>query len=88
LKRLGSGVNGASDIKKHPWFGRVDWNAIYNKEIRPPFVPKIRNELDVSCFDEEFLRGDVQSMSEDNSIREKVKDYDGLFIFLIFRFYI
>ena len=53
--RLGSGVAGATEIKKHPWFSRVDWNTILNKKIRPPFIPKIKNEIDVSCFDDEFM---------------------------------
>lgn len=53
--RLGSGQLEADEIKNHPWFSRIDWDAILNKRIRPPFIPKIKNETDVSCFDDEFL---------------------------------
>jgi hypothetical protein len=24
------------DLKKHPWFDGLDWNAVTNREIRPP----------------------------------------------------
>ena len=27
-ERLGFGNNGANDVKAHPWFSKVDWNAI------------------------------------------------------------
>ena len=31
LERLGYGVNGAVNIKNHPWFDKVNWNAILNR---------------------------------------------------------
>ena len=54
-KRLWSGPGEADGIKDHPWFSRIEWHSILKKTIRPPFIPKIKNETDVSCFDEEFL---------------------------------
>ncbi|CAD6583463.1 MAG: hypothetical protein TREMPRED_003571 [Tremellales sp. Tagirdzhanova-0007] len=40
-KRLGyrAGGGGMEDIKSHPWFRGIDWQAIYNKEVVPPFEP-------------------------------------------------
>jgi len=49
-KRLGGGVNDAEDIKKHPWFEGVNWDAYLRKEIKAPYLPIIKNELDVSNF--------------------------------------
>ena len=64
----------------HPWFSRIDWNAILTKKIRPPFIPKVKNELDVSCFDDEFVSGDVHSMSDSSSsLKDKVRNYEGNF---------
>jgi protein kinase A len=38
-KRFGNLKNGINDIKNHPWFDRIDWMGILNKEIKAPFIP-------------------------------------------------
>ncbi|KAL1409709.1 hypothetical protein Q8F55_003705 [Vanrija albida] len=40
-KRLGyrPGGGGFEDIKAHPWFAGIDWEALYNKQVVPPFEP-------------------------------------------------
>ena len=35
-KRLGGSAKDAQEIKEHPYFKDVDWNKVYNKEIKPP----------------------------------------------------
>ena len=40
-KRLGYGPNDAEDIKKHAYFKHVKWDKILNKEVSPPYKPKI-----------------------------------------------
>ena len=46
-KRLGK--NGASEIKKHPFFKDIDWDNIRN--LKPPFIPEIENEYDTKYFE-------------------------------------
>ncbi|KAM4872961.1 serine/threonine-protein kinase N2 isoform 1-T1 [Thomomys bottae] len=53
-RRLGAGEKDAEDVKKHPFFRLVDWNALIDKKVKPPFVPTIRGREDVSNFDDEF----------------------------------
>ena len=36
-KRLGGSIKDAQEIKEHPYFKDVDWDKVYNKEIRPPY---------------------------------------------------
>jgi len=38
-KRLGSGERDAQDIKEHPWFECINWQAIYEKKVPPPYKP-------------------------------------------------
>ncbi|KAL8820187.1 MAG: hypothetical protein Q9223_001546 [Gallowayella weberi] len=51
--RLGA-VNDAEDLKAHPFFADMDWVALANKRIVPPFKPKLKSLLDTSNFDPEF----------------------------------
>jgi len=60
-KRLGSGTDGAKEIRNMAWFSGVDWDAFLNKKIRPPFIPVIKGDLDVSNFDPEFTETTVDS---------------------------
>ena len=43
------GINGASEIKAHPFFAGINWRGI--KTMEAPFVPEIRDEKDTRYFD-------------------------------------
>jgi len=51
-KRIGNLKNGADDIKNHKWFKGIDWEDVYSRKLKPPFVPKISGEGDTSNFQE------------------------------------
>nr|KAJ3412449.1 Serine/threonine kinase [Polyrhizophydium stewartii] len=53
-RRLGGGSADADEVKRHPYFANVDWDAILRKELPAPFVPTINDPYDVSNFDKEF----------------------------------
>ncbi|BEJ12875.1 hypothetical protein CspHIS471_0300490 [Cutaneotrichosporon sp. HIS471] len=49
------GVNGAQEIKDHPFFSRhIDFKKLMQKKIPPPFKPAVASAIDTSNFDEEF----------------------------------
>ena len=59
--RLGNGVNGVENIKSHEYFKDVDWNKYYNKEIEPPFIPKLDSDEDLKYFDKMFTDEPIDS---------------------------
>ena len=45
------------DIFDHAFFHNLDWDALLAKDLKPPWVPKLQNEMDTSHF-EEYDEGD------------------------------
>ncbi|ORX33926.1 kinase-like domain-containing protein [Kockovaella imperatae] len=65
-KRLG--VNGAHEIKNHPFFARhIDFYKLWQKKIQPPFKPQVASAIDTSNFDEEFTSEVPQDSVVDDS---------------------
>lgn len=53
-RRLGAGEKDAEEIKIQPFFKEMDWDALYARTLKPPFVPALKDPTDISNFDEEF----------------------------------
>ena len=41
-------------MKSQPFFQHLNWRDLYDKKIKPPFVPTLMGDDDVSNFDPEF----------------------------------
>jgi len=52
-KRLGSQKD-VQDLKDHPFFYQIDWDKLLKREVKPPFVPRVRNDLDTMNIATEF----------------------------------
>lgn len=77
-KRLGSGPWGADKIKNHSYFKDIDWEKAWNKELTPPFIPDIKDDLDLKYFDKGFTDENLESFSsEEESSSLKTIDYKG-----------
>ena len=71
-KRLG--YRGADEVKQHPFFKGVDFDKVLRKEYKPPFVPKLNDDLDLRYFDESFTELRVDSEKNDDKDEEDEKD--------------
>lgn len=76
-KRLGH--KGAKEIKEHPFFDGIDWESIYNKKIKPPFMPRVTKPDETRYVHPEFLEenavdsykiGDSLNSKDDKFINE------------------
>ncbi len=64
-RRLGCDRDGIEDIKNHPFFDNIDWEALYNKQVKPPYVPKLENSSDLNNIDKVFTREPPQETPEE-----------------------
>lgn len=54
LSIAGSGPNGICDIKSHPFFQSIDWEALYNRQVTPPFIPAVNRSDNTVYFDKVY----------------------------------
>lgn len=54
-KRLGGGARDGEEVKEGAFFAGIDFDAVYQKKVEPPFKPEISGADDVKYFDKEFL---------------------------------
>jgi serine/threonine protein kinase len=79
-KRLGSGVDGTSNIKSHSFFGGIDWERLLKREIEPPFKPKVKGTADTSQIDTAFTQEKPQDSYVEKGLSETLireNNFDG-----------
>mmetsp|Transcript_18298 Transcript_18298/g.40420 ORF Transcript_18298/g.40420 Transcript_18298/m.40420 type:complete len:365 (+) Transcript_18298:3-1097(+) len=78
FKRLGGGAADAEEIKHHPFFGGIDWHAVSQRQVTPPFKPSVSQQGDVRYFDKQFLDMPVvNSEAGDEVIGRDAAHFDG-----------
>ena len=80
-ERLGSGPNGSENVKNHPYFKGINWKDAWQRKIKPPFIPKLKNDTDLKYFDTMFtdepLNGAQRKNTNRDRDREPSNDYNG-----------
>lgn len=76
-KRLGYGPDGAEKIKNHPYFKDVDWEKAWKKELKPPFIPEINDDLDLKYFNKGFTDESLESFIDEDPSSQKTNDFTG-----------
>ncbi|XP_061459537.1 serine/threonine-protein kinase N3 isoform X2 [Rhineura floridana] len=82
--RLGGGEGDAEEIKRQPFFKEIDWDALFARTVKPPFVPTLRGATDVSNFDRVFTSQEATLTPPDDlppltaEEQARFKDFDSV----------
>jgi serine/threonine protein kinase len=69
---------GIAEMKASPFFGAIDWDALYKKQIKMPYMPKLQNETDLSSFETTFTREKpIDSVMDADKDDSKKKNKNG-----------
>ena len=64
-------------IRENPWFLGMDWEALKEKKVKPPFKPKIKNAQDTRNFDEVFTTEPVSDSVESDMLNPSPNQFSG-----------
>ena len=73
------GIRGADEIKKHPFFKDMDFQALEAKKIEAPFKPILQDSFDVTNFDDEFTSEELVSSEITEKNMDLIKRNQDLF---------
>lgn len=79
-ERLGCHAElGFREILNHSFFKAIDWELLEQKQIPPPFKPRLETERDLENFDPQFTSEPVQLTPDDPKAIEKIdqSEFDG-----------
>lgn len=78
LERLGSGGGDFDEIRAHPFFESIDWDALMRKDVEPLYVPKVKDhDADTSNFDSQFTSEPVvDSYVQDSQIQSNINGFN------------
>nr|CAI5857550.1 unnamed protein product [Callosobruchus analis] len=73
-KRLGcvTAHGGEAAIQTHPFFKDMDWTALEQRRVKPPFRPRIKSRKDVTNFDAEFTREEPVLTPVSNEVLQSI----------------
>ncbi|XP_050549829.1 atypical protein kinase C isoform X4 [Spodoptera frugiperda] len=68
VERLGCGENGFLDIVSHPFFKSIEWEMLEQKQVVPPFKPRLEGERDLANFPPEFTDEPVHLTPDNDTV--------------------
>jgi hypothetical protein len=58
-------------VRKHPWFDKISWPTLEQRLIKAPFLPVLKNDLDLTNFDVSFTSSEIESYQDTGSMSAK-----------------
>uniref|UniRef100_A0A0N5A696 Non-specific serine/threonine protein kinase n=1 Tax=Parastrongyloides trichosuri TaxID=131310 RepID=A0A0N5A696_PARTI len=76
-QRLGANKD-FDEIKNHPFFLPIDWDKLLKREVKAPYIPKLKGEYDFSNIDDEFtsIPPNINSLIPQGGLSHSIKDND------------
>ena len=75
-------IGGSKDfleIKMHPFFSSVNFEALMNQELNSPYVPSITNKYDLSFFADEYICQELNDSIMELKESKRVENYKNEF---------
>ncbi|XP_076277224.1 protein kinase C iota type isoform X2 [Lasioglossum baleicum] len=74
VRRLGCGKRPAAflDIVAHPFFKAIDWEMLEQKQVTPPYKPRLDSDRDLANFPPEFTDEPVHLTPDDPRVIDKI----------------
>ncbi|XP_063227891.1 atypical protein kinase C isoform X5 [Bacillus rossius redtenbacheri] len=63
---------GFLDIVNHPFFKSIDWEMLEQKQVAPPYKPRLESDRDLANFPPEFTDEPVHLTPDDTRVIEKI----------------
>ncbi|XP_012218007.1 atypical protein kinase C isoform X2 [Linepithema humile] len=80
-ERLGCGKRPSAflDIVSHPFFRAIDWEMLEQKQVTPPYKPRLDSDRDLANFPPEFTDEPVILTDDDEDVIKKIdqSEFDG-----------
>ncbi|KAG8730815.1 hypothetical protein FRC11_005744 [Ceratobasidium sp. 423] len=70
----------AEELKEHPLFKSIDWVALAQRQVPPPFKPSVESDGSTACFDPEFISADLKEtgvdvlLDDDDPLDQEIED--------------
>ncbi|RYH06814.1 hypothetical protein EON65_42430 [archaeon] len=78
-ERLGSGGRGADDVKATSFFRVIDFEALFRRELVPPFQPEVVNEFDTKYVPRAYLQAEAKDSMDEKPAGGKKKNENVVF---------
>ncbi|KAE8610352.1 hypothetical protein XENTR_v10012093 [Xenopus tropicalis] len=72
-RRIGSGPQGAEDVKERAFFMAIDWDALKRRKLQAPFIPTLKPDNETS--NQRPLTPPDMKWELPNEFQKKFKDF-------------